>query len=191
MELIRTVFDHLPAAAGSLGARVVYAIGAVAILGLTIRWYRLKNEVGSNRPQTEISSEEDDLVSSTFSTSILGSGDIGWRTLAAKGAAVCLVVVALVLAIAINRAVRFRTQADFTVTCLQGQTAVAGPFSVRLKRVDRTERPLVALEISSPSAEPMEVSLGQGETVHLTGDFEIQVEQIGFGITRFRFRKLR
>lgn len=196
MEFVRTVFQHLPAAASSSVAQVVYALGAVGILVLVHRWYRLRNEMELNESQTETSSEDNELVNGTSSALIVRPSPaptegLGWQMLAAKVVSVCLVLIALVLAIAINRAVTARSQADFSVTCLEGQTSMVGPFSVRLKQVDSTERPLVALEISSPSEALMEVSLGQGESVHLTGDFQIQIEQIGFGIARFRFRKLR
>ena len=196
MEFVRTVFHHLPAAAASSVALVVYALGAVGILVLVYRWYRLRNDMELKESQSEASSEDNELVDSTSSPLIVRlsparTEGLGWQMLTARVVSVCLIVIALVLAIAINRAVTARTQADFSVTCLEGQTATVGPFSVRLKRVDRTEPPLVALEISSPSEALMEVSLGQGESVNLTEGYQIQIEQIGLGIARFRFRKLR
>lgn len=196
MDFVKAVFYHLPAAAASSVALVVYALGTLGIAVLLYRWYRLRNEMDLDGSQTETSSEENDLVNGTLPTLIVRpspalTGGLGWGMLAAKLVSVCLVVIALVLAIAINRAATARAQADFIVTCLEGKTSMAGPFSIYLKRVDIMERPLVALEISSPSEAPREVSLAQGESVHLTGDYQIQIKQIGLGIATFRFRKLR
>jgi len=196
MDFVKAVFYHLPAAAASSVALVVYALGTLGIVVLLYRWYRLRNEMDLDESQTKISSEENDLVNGTLPDLIVRpspalTGGRGWRMLAAKLVSVCLVVIALVLAIAINRAVTARAQKDFSVTCLEGRTSMAGPFFVYLKRVDMMERPLVALEISSPGEAPTKVSLGQGESVRLTGDYQIQIKQIGLGIASFRFRKLR
>lgn len=197
MDFVRTVFYHLPEAAGSSVARLVYAIGGLAILVLVYRWYRLRNEMASNYgSQVETPSGDDDLVNGTSSVptvrpSTSFAAGIGWRVLAAQVGSICLICIALVLAIAINRAVNARSQADFIVTCLEGQTCRVGPFSVELIRVEKAERPVVALKISSPGEALIALSLEQGESVRLEKDWQLQVERIGIASARLRFRRLR